>query len=146
MNYQLTFILLTILSTMSSCLPTQHKRQPMDGTKPVWYSLKPFDHMDGYTQIGLYGSPGWRWDGSREFPRLQIYSHQRDEAGRCKSLPDFMRDKTISYEVQNGCCTFYSGNHCQHRLWTGKNKKEWAVDNKLQKKACSYKCNYKDCH
>ncbi|KAI5814997.1 hypothetical protein BZA77DRAFT_90758 [Pyronema omphalodes] len=143
---QLTFLILTTLSTMASCLPTLEKRNPMNGNKLQWYQIKSTAIYDGYTQIALYGYQGWRWDGSANYPRIHLYSHIRDEADRCKKIPEFMRDKTVSYIIENGCCAFYEQNNCSQMLWTAKNKKEWAVDQNLQNKARSYRCNYKDCN
>ncbi|KAI5814998.1 hypothetical protein BZA77DRAFT_294615 [Pyronema omphalodes] len=101
---QLTFLVLTVLSTMASCLPAQEKRDPMNGKDLQWYQIRDPRIYDGYTQIGLYAYQGWRWDGSEAYPRIHMFSHIVDEANRCKRIPDRMRDRTCKEQMGMGGC------------------------------------------
>ncbi|CCX34348.1 Protein of unknown function [Pyronema omphalodes CBS 100304] len=63
-----------------------------------------------YSAISVYGK--------------KLFEKHAKSDSSCHTLPDSFRKMIRSYEVKNGCCTFYFDTGCSQHMFTSNNRKD----------------------
>ncbi|CCX10666.1 Similar to hypothetical protein [Podospora anserina S mat+]; acc. no. XP_001903708 [Pyronema omphalodes CBS 100304] len=58
----------------------------------------------------------------------------------CHNLSKFWNDKFRSYEVKDGCCSFYKHSSCRQRFFRARNRKDDWIKVGQRHEISSFKC------